>query len=128
MTSKLKEAREKAGYTIEEVSDILKIRKKYIHDLEKGELEDLPGKVYIEGYTKLYHEFLGLKYSQNKVIIVRTPKLNANSKIHKKYIILISTIALSLIISIYAFMGINHLDDSTDNIVIDNENNEATTN
>ena len=101
MTSKLKDAREKAGYTIEEVADILKIRKKYIVDLEEGVLEDMPGKVYIKGYTKLYHKFLGLKCPKNKVIAVQAPKLDESGKIHKKYVILVSTIALALVISIY---------------------------
>ena len=106
MVSKLKEAREKAGYTIEEVSDILKIRKQYIMDLETGDLDDLPGQIYIAGYTKLYHEFLGLECHEGQAIIIKTPKLDENNKIHKKYIILASTIALALVVSIYVFVHI----------------------
>ena len=60
MSSKLREAREEAGYTVEEVAEQLNIRKQYIICLEEGNFEDIPGKIYVEGYTKIYSEFLGI--------------------------------------------------------------------
>lgn len=129
MTSKLKEAREKAGYTIEEVSDILKIRKKYIVDLEEGILEDMPGEVYIKGYTKVYYEFLGLERPKAKGILVKVQKTDAvDDKINKKYIILISSIGLLFVISLYAFINFCPEGGSTEDVINNNENNEATIN
>ena len=58
MSSKLKEAREEAGYTVEEVAEKLNIRKQYIICLQEGNFEGIPGKLYVEGYTKMYTEFL----------------------------------------------------------------------
>jgi len=129
MTSKLKETREKAGYTVEEVSDILKIRKQYIVDLEEGTIEDIPGQVYVRGYTKLYHEFLGLKFPKTKLMEVATPKSDKlDNNANRIYIILISSIILFLVISIYAFVNFDAPDDLTDNMINDNENNQATIN
>lgn len=129
MTSKLKEAREKAGYTIEEVSEILKIRKKYIMDIEEGTLEDMPGKVYIKGYTNAYHEFLGLKRPKDEVITVKVPEIDDSSNhVHKKYIVIISIISLVLVVSLYVFMNLCHDNESIDNIIDNNDHNETTTN
>ena len=81
MTSDLKEAREKAGYTIEEVAEKLNIRKQYIICLEEGKFDELPGKIYAEGYTKMYHELLGLELPQ-KASRVLKKKTRINHNIH----------------------------------------------
>lgn len=104
MTSKLKEVREKKGYTLEQVSDILKIRKQYLLDLEEGDLEDIPGQVYVEGYRKIYHEFLGLKIPGKKTIAAPVPKaVKIENKLEPKHIVILSTIALVFVVLIYVF-------------------------
>ena len=96
MTSKLKEAREAAGYSIEEISNILKIRKQYIVNLEEEVFDDIPGQVYVDGYTKIYHEFLGLECPTKSNIPLNTPKLSmVEMLIDKKYIIFIVFLILS---------------------------------
>ena len=45
MTSKLKEAREKAGYTIDYVADKLNIRKHYLIALEEEDYDSIPGQI-----------------------------------------------------------------------------------
>lgn len=107
MASKLKEAREKAGYSIEEVADILKIRKQYLLDLEEEDFEDIPGKVYVEGYTKIYYEFLGLKPPQKKAVAVPVPKaVKIDNKIEAKHVVIISALLLVLVVSIYVFVQV----------------------
>lgn len=54
----LKEAREKKGITLAEVSQILKISKSYLNALERGDFEDLPEPVFARGYIKSYCLFL----------------------------------------------------------------------
>ena len=90
MSSKLKEAREEAGYTVEEVAEQLNIRKQYIICLEEGNFEGIPGKVYVEGYTKMYSEFLGIE-APNK--ITQSAKqssevtINNRQKVKRKYVV-----------------------------------------
>lgn len=104
MTSKLKEAREAKGYTIEEVADILKIRKQYLLDLEEGDLEDIPGQVYVEGYSKIYHEFLGLALPGKKTIATPVPKaVKIENKLESKHIVMLSAAALFAVVLIYVF-------------------------
>ncbi len=104
MTSKLKEVREEKGYTIEQVADILKIRKQYLLDLEKGDLEDIPGKVYAEGYSKIYHEFLGLVPPGKKTIATPVPKaVKIENKLEPKHIVILSATALVFVVLIYVF-------------------------
>lgn len=61
MSAKLKEARINAGYSIEDVSLKLNIRKQYLIDLEEENFENIPGRIYVDGYSKLYSEFLGIE-------------------------------------------------------------------
>ncbi len=51
---KLKESREKQGITIEEIVQETKIQKRYLVDIEEGNLSDLPGRTYIRGFLKSY--------------------------------------------------------------------------
>ncbi len=54
----LKEKREQKGLTIEEVADRLKVSKKYLLLLEKGELSGLPEPVFVKGYIRAYCKLL----------------------------------------------------------------------
>jgi transcriptional regulator with XRE-family HTH domain len=134
MTSKLKEAREAAGYSIEEISNILKIRKQYIVNLEEEVFDDIPGQVYVDGYTKIYHEFLGLDCPIKNNVSFNTPKLAKIEKnIDQKYIVFISAIILVIIVCFYVYYlkytVLNEVvpqDDITPNIIEKHGSNEAT--
>lgn len=56
----LRVARERTGYTREEVADGLRIRLPYIEALEDGRIADLPGTAYALGFLRTYAEALGL--------------------------------------------------------------------
>lgn len=62
----LRDTRESMGIPLEEVAAQLKVRLKYLTSLEKGEMGDIPGEVYMRGYLKLYAEYLG--YDGNQII------------------------------------------------------------
>lgn len=115
MSSKLKEAREKAGYTVEEVAEKLNIRKQYIIFLEDGNLEGIPGKVYAEGYTKLYSEFLGIEIPTKSNKTIEKPPVNNISiqqKIKRKYIVFLSAILLVLVILAYSMLKKSEIEET----------------
>ena len=56
--NKLKRAREEKGYSLEQVEEVTKIRKKYIVALENEEFESIPGKTYARGFLRNYAKFL----------------------------------------------------------------------
>lgn len=56
----LHDVREGHRVTIEQAAQALHIHAKYLHKLEKGDLTDMPAKVYVRGYVKNYAEYLRL--------------------------------------------------------------------
>lgn len=56
----LKNLRQKAGLSLEEVSQDLKIQKEYLKALEESRYADLPGEVFVRNFLKAYAEYLGL--------------------------------------------------------------------
>lgn len=52
--------RRRKRLTIEEVSKGTKIRPQFIEALEKGDYKKLPSSAYVQGFIKIYAEFLGL--------------------------------------------------------------------
>ena len=56
----LRDIRESLNVTMAQASKDLHIKVKYLHDLENGNLANMPGKTYVRGYIKNYAEYLGL--------------------------------------------------------------------
>ena len=56
----LRERREAKGISLDEVEKDLKIRKKYLQNLEEGNIDIIPGKTYLVGYLKNYSKYLGI--------------------------------------------------------------------
>jgi len=52
--------REKAGDSLESVSEAIRIQKRYLAALEAGRIEELPGTVYALGFLRTYAEHYGL--------------------------------------------------------------------
>jgi len=61
----LKEHRTKLNLSLEEVSDIIKVRTKYLTILEEDlDERETPPPVYMLGYLKIYANFIGLDGKQ----------------------------------------------------------------
>lgn len=58
------ELRTKYGLSLQDVSDRLHIRPRYISAIEAGNLSELPGAAYARGYVHSYAAFLGLDAAQ----------------------------------------------------------------
>ena len=56
----LRKAREQRGYTLDDVQDITKIRKRYLEAIEEGDYKALPGSFYARAFVKSYAETVGL--------------------------------------------------------------------
>ena len=56
----LRERREAKGISLTEVEKDLKIRKKYLQNLEEGNVDIIPGKTYLVGYLRNYGKYLGI--------------------------------------------------------------------
>ncbi len=56
----LRQAREKKGESLQQVSRVLKIRKDLIQAIEESNLESLPGRAYVIGFVRSYADYLGL--------------------------------------------------------------------
>ncbi|MFW6306371.1 MAG: helix-turn-helix domain-containing protein [Bacillota bacterium] len=59
---KIKQARQKQGYTLKEVQAAIKIRTRYLEALENDEFTIIPGEAYIKAFIKSYANFLDLDY------------------------------------------------------------------
>ncbi len=118
MSSRLKEARESAGYTVEQVAEILKIRKQYVIDLEEENFNGIPGKIYVDGYTKIYHEFLGLELNDdNEHSVVRPRESATKGVIKQKLILLVSLVMLIVILGIYSFLKKNQVEYGSNDLI-----------
>ncbi len=89
---RLREIREKAGVSIEEMANAVKVNKKYLQKIEADDYEGMPSEVYVRGFLKSYSDFLGIKYDNVLAIyekergIERNLNKNKNKKSKKKKI------------------------------------------
>ncbi|MCR4263930.1 MAG: helix-turn-helix domain-containing protein [Candidatus Roizmanbacteria bacterium] len=67
----LKSARRRKGMTIVELSDLTKIRKKYLEHIENSEWDELPGVAYITGFVKRYADAVDLDAEKVSIVFRR---------------------------------------------------------
>ncbi len=97
---RLRDIREKAGISIEEVAKVTKINKKYLEYIEDDNYEKLPFDVYVKGFLRSYSNFLGIEskdvlriYKKERGAQINIKKPRAQGNKSKK--IKIPTIVLS---------------------------------
>jgi cytoskeletal protein RodZ len=56
----LKKAREQKGYSLDDIQEMTKIRKRYLEAIEDGNYKVLPGSFYLRAFVKNYSETVGL--------------------------------------------------------------------
>ena len=129
----LRNKRLEKGLTLEDVSNLVKIRKKYLEALESGNYNEIPGTVYAKSFLKIYADFLGLdrfyilkRYQsemvpEENIIIPPTYYMPINNQKSKRasrtklFLYIIATI-IGIVLIVW---GINSLrsSDTTSNII-----------
>jgi len=56
----LRKAREQRGYSLDDLQEMTKIRKRYLEAIEEGNYKVLPGNFYVRAFVKNYAEAVGL--------------------------------------------------------------------
>ncbi|RIX51761.1 helix-turn-helix domain-containing protein [Paenibacillus nanensis] len=56
----LRKAREERGYSLDDIQELTKIRKRYLEAIESGDHSVLPGSFYVRAFVKNYSEAVGL--------------------------------------------------------------------
>lgn len=67
----LKEERERKGLSIDAVVETLKIRRRFIVDIESGDFNSLPSESYAMGFIKNYAQFLGISSAKAAALFRR---------------------------------------------------------
>lgn len=58
--ARLKEARDKKGYSLDDLQEITKIQKRYLVGIEEGNYSNMPGSFYVRAFIKQYAEAVDL--------------------------------------------------------------------
>ena len=120
----LKERREIRKLSIDEVCNVIKIRRQYISALELGDISEIPGEAYITGYLKIYSEFLGVYDDINDILSKADPeplkrkkfhKIQINKTLNRKSLLMNIIIILSLILIILLVLS-NRTSDANQSI------------
>jgi len=61
---RLKEERERQGYSLDDIAIATKIRPQFLKGIEEGNYKGLPSSAYIQGFVKNYIDYLGLPQKQ----------------------------------------------------------------
>ncbi|MED3649843.1 helix-turn-helix domain-containing protein [Heyndrickxia sporothermodurans] len=62
--SRLKEARQAKGLSLDDLQEMTKIQKRYLKGIEEGNYDMMPGKFYVRAFIKQYAEAVGLETEQ----------------------------------------------------------------
>jgi len=85
----LSAARQERGVELDKAERTLKISKKYLVALERGDYQKLPSAIYVKNFTKVYAKFLGLNVAEVLEQLQReldiTEKINGEEPIIKNY-------------------------------------------
>lgn len=57
--NEIRRIREEKGLTLEDVTEVVKIRTNFLEDIENGNFDNFPSGVYVRGFVRSYLRFLG---------------------------------------------------------------------
>lgn len=120
---RLREEREKKGFTLGDIAARTHIRVEYLRCIENGNFQKIPSDIYVRGYLKAYAELLGIRadtilsrYDADKTgkdeEQSEIPKASEERFISKKYIFIGSMAFLSLAVIIF-FSALNIIKSGT---------------
>jgi cytoskeleton protein RodZ len=56
----LKKIRDELGISLEEISEIVKVRMVYLHAIEDDQVEKTPSRIFLKGFLRAYAQCIGL--------------------------------------------------------------------
>ncbi|NMD69546.1 helix-turn-helix domain-containing protein [Bacillus sp. DNRA2] len=62
--SRLKQAREEKGLSLDDLQTLTKIQKRYLQGIEEGNYSMMPGKFYVRAFIKQYAEAVGIDHEE----------------------------------------------------------------
>ena len=116
----LKQKREEHSYTLEHVSEITRITLTNLRNIENGELEALPGLVFVRGFIRNYAKLIGVESdwmieALNQTFTNREQPVDGTSKVEKqdlplerertnsKYLLIAATVVIIAVIAAVYF-------------------------
>ncbi|HCU06922.1 MAG TPA: hypothetical protein DIC42_05025 [Holosporales bacterium] len=126
-----KKTRSDSGITIEKAADDTKIRKLWLHCMEMGEFDKLPGRVYAIGFSRTYATYLGLDpsfivktlqtsadfFQEGNNILISSQREN-NKILTPKVTVIISLILVSFIVFAFSYFMKNDTPESNTHEVV----------
>ncbi|MDE1548957.1 helix-turn-helix domain-containing protein [Jeotgalibaca caeni] len=73
---RLKEARIKKGYTLDDLQQLTKIQKRYLIAIEENHLEELPGDFFVKAFIRQYAEAVDVTEEETKTMTKELPTIN----------------------------------------------------
>ncbi len=78
---RIKDARLEKGLTIDQISEITKIKAVFLSAIENGEYDKLPSAAYAQGFVRNYIKFLGLPEKETLALFRREFDTNKSYKV-----------------------------------------------
>lgn len=106
----LRRTRTHYGQSLQQIEQVLRIRASNLDALEKGDISQLPGRVYAIGFVRSYSEYLGLdgdkmvhlfkeqSVGAKKKVDLSFPVPATESKVPNRYIVGVSLLALIVLL------------------------------
>ncbi|NDB82010.1 MAG: hypothetical protein EB127_04610 [Alphaproteobacteria bacterium] len=111
----LKKVRNARSLDLYKVSEDLRIRKKYLEAIEAGSFTEMPGDAYVNGYVKMYADYLGVseevRSGQLPKSQLQAKKLNKTKKhIDDNWIlVIIATVAVTILFMLVIYRNENRI-------------------
>lgn len=120
----LKQTRLNLGYDISDIAKQLYIKEEYLIALEENNFDVIPGKTYVNGYLKLYANYLGVNlqntynnFNVNNIINDQNKNYNKVNRYNFSRIIILLSFIMLLITYISYYQYYNH----SNKIVLEND-------
>jgi cytoskeleton protein RodZ len=110
--AELQLARERLGWTLEDIAASLRIRLPYLHAIEEGRIGDLPGNAYAVGFVRTYASALGLdpdevarRFRAEAKDVNRKPELSFPAPVTPRGVPAMAVVLLGILIAGGAYIG-----------------------
>ncbi len=112
----LRRTRTHYGQSLQQIEQVLRIRASNLDALEKGDISQLPGRVYAIGFVRSYSEYLGLdgdkmvhlfkeqSVGAKKKVDLSFPVPATESKVPNRYIVGASVLALIVLLAFITYV------------------------